>query len=86
MHDLLPFASRPRPSTRPTHDLRALVNELVNDIQIIGSFERTTIIEVLAGYAHEQRVRVLKEEQERIRLLDEARRLLAEALPIAIQS
>ncbi len=58
----------------------------MNDIQIIASFDRSTIIEVLAGYAHEQRIRVLKEERERIRLLDEAQPLLAEVQLAAIQS
>ncbi len=63
MHDLVPFVPRPRPSARPTDDIRALVNTLINDIQVIGSFQRVVILQVLAAYAHDQRVRILKEEQ-----------------------
>jgi hypothetical protein len=71
MHDLVPFAPRPRPATKPTDDIRGLVNRLINDIQVIGSFQRVVILQVLAGYAHDQRVRILKEEQIVIDLLKE---------------
>ncbi len=71
MHELLPFVPRPRPSGPPTDDVRALVNMLVNDIQVIGSFQRLVALKVLAGIAHDQRVRILKEEQVLISLLKE---------------
>jgi hypothetical protein len=63
VHDVLPFVPRPRASAAPTNDVRALVNTLVNDIQIIASFDRAVILGVLAACVHEQRIRVLREEQ-----------------------
>jgi hypothetical protein len=63
MHDLLRFAPRPRPIAPPTDPVKALVNALVNDIQIIASYDRAVILATLGQFAHDQRIRVLKEEQ-----------------------
>jgi len=64
MHDLLSFMPRPRMKIRPSNDTRQLVNQLVNDVQMLAAHDRGVVLRVLAQFAHEERIRLPRAEQQ----------------------
>lgn len=67
MHDLLSFMPRPRMNHTPSDDLKRTVSALVNDIQVLAADDKLVVLQVLAQFAHEERLRLTE------RVTDESR-------------
>jgi len=58
MHDLLSFMPRPRMKHTAHDDIRHTVSDLIDDIQVLAAADQVIVLNVLAQYAHEERIRV----------------------------